>query len=288
MGDWLTNLKALFKPAPDAGLRLQKSETASAPQPVTDLYLDLLEQTLTGAISEEIGIVPAHTPLPPVSDKYDEQARRRGADWPSRAPTMIGLARMRNLRRLVVQVLEDDIPGDFIETGVWRGGACIFMRAILAAYGNRDRRVWVADSFAGLPPPNPDEYPADAGDTHHIIKTLAVPLEEVKENFSRYNMLDERVIFLKGWFKDTLPSAPIEKLAILRLDGDMYESTIQALDALYHRLSPGGFTIIDDYNQPHCRMAVTDFRNRHGSTEQIVEIDERGVFWRKSSVSLKG
>jgi O-methyltransferase len=191
---------------------------------------------------------------------------------------------MRNLRRLVVQVLEDDVPGDFIETGVWRGGACIFMRAILAAYGDSDRRVWVTDSFAGLPPPNPDAYPADAGDTHHIIKALAVPLEEVKDNFSRYNMLDDKVIFLKGWFKDTLATAPIEQLAILRLDGDMYESTIQALDGLYHKLSPGGFTIIDDYDQPHCRMAVTDFRSRRDVTEQIVEIDERGVFWRKSPV----
>lgn len=282
MGDWPRNFKALFKAIPDVYLRIGKAGRSSPPQPVTDLYLDLLEQTLTGSISEDVGIVPAHTPLPPVSDKYDEQARLRGADWPSRAPTMIGLTRMRNLRQLVVQVLEDDIPGDLIETGVWRGGACIFMRAILAAYGDLDRRVWVADSFAGLPPPNPAAYPADAGDTHHIIKTLAVPLEEVKSNFSRYDMLDERVIFLKGWFKDTLPAAPIEKLAILRLDGDMYESTIQALDGLYHKLSPGGFTIIDDYDQRHCRMAVTDFRSRHDVTEQIVEIDERGVFWRKS------
>jgi O-methyltransferase len=168
------------------------------------------------------------------------------------------------------------------KTGVWRGGACIFMRAILAAFNDPDRRVWVADSFAGLPPPNSDQYPADAGDTHHLIKALAVPLEEVKSNFSRYNMLDEKVVFLKGWFKDTLSAAPIEKLAILRLDGDMYESTIQALDSLYHKLSPGEFTIMDDYDQPHCRLAVTDFRARHDVTEQIVQIDERGVFWRKS------
>jgi hypothetical protein len=222
-------------------------------------------------------------PLP--SAHYDEQARRRGADWPSHAPTMIGLTRLRNLRQLVLQVLNDEIPGDFIETGVWRGGACIFMRAILAAFGDLDRKVFVADSFAGLPPPNPDEYPIDEGDTHHIIKFLAVPLQEVKLNFSKYNMLDDRVIFLEGWFKDTLPTAPIKKLAILRLDGDMYESTIQPLESLYHKLSPGGFTIIDDYDQPHCRQAVTDFRDRHNIDDQIIPIDERGVFWRKSNPS---
>ena len=76
---------------------------------------------------------------------------------------------------------------------------------------------------------------------------LAVPEEEVKANFRRYGLLDDQVRFLPGWFKDTLQDAPIDRIAVLRLDGDLYESTIQALDALYPRVSPGGFCIIDDY-----------------------------------------
>jgi hypothetical protein len=247
---------------------------------VIELYLDLLEQTLTGALLEDEGIKPAHSQnLSP--SPYDEQARLRGADWPAHAHTMIGLTRMRSLRRQVIQVLEEDIPGDFIETGVWRGGACIFMRAILAAFDVRDRRVWVADSFVGLPPPNPDEYPADEGDTHHTVKFLAVPLDEVRQNFAKYSLLDSQVGFLEGWFKDTLPNAPIDRLAILRLDGDMYESTIQALNALYHKVSPGGFVTIDDYNIPHCRQAVTDFRAQNNIAGELAPIDERAVFWRK-------
>ena len=88
-----------------------------------------------------------------------------------------------------------------------------------------------------------------------------MPLEHVKENFQRYGLLDEQVRFVKGWFRDTLPHVPIERLAVLRLDGDLYESTIQALDGLYHKLSPGGFVIVDDYgNVPACRQAVNDFR----------------------------
>ena len=242
-------------------------------------YLDLLELTLTGAILDDIGYAPGESPQ--LSADYDAAKRLIGKDWPSHAHTMIGLKRLRNLRRLVSRVLEDRIPGDFIETGVWRGGACIYMRALLIAYGVTDRRVWVADSFAGLPPPNPERYPADAGSNLHKIRLIAVSLEEVKKNFGKYNLLDEQVVFLNGWFKDTLPHAPIEKLAILRLDGDMYESTIQALDSLYPKLSPGGFVIIDDYGLIPCRKAVDDFRARNGIADIVEDIDGMASFWRK-------
>ena len=110
-----------------------------------------------------------------------------------------------------------------------------------------------------------------------------MPLEHVKENFQRYGLLDEQVRFVKGWFRDTLPHVPIERLAVLRLDGDLYESTIQALDGLYHKLSPGGFVIVDDYgNVPACRQAVDDFRAHEGITDLIMPIDWGGVYWRRS------
>ena len=135
--------------------------------------------------------------------------------------------------------LTDGVPGDLIETGVWRGGATILMRAILKARGVTDRVVWVADSFAGLPAPNAARYPLDAGINLHRFPQLAVTLERVQDNFRRYGLLDDQVRFLKGWFRDTLPAAPIERLAVLRLDGDLYESTIQALESLYDKLSAG-------------------------------------------------
>src|SRR5438132_2136885 len=86
-----------------------------------------------------------------------------------------------------------EIPGDFIETGVWRGGCCILMRGILAANGVTDRRVYVADSFAGLPPPDAERYAADAGDPHHTFKELSISIEQVRENFARYGLLDDQV-----------------------------------------------------------------------------------------------
>jgi O-methyltransferase len=143
--------------------------------------------------------------------------------------------------------------------------------------------VWAADSFEGLPSPNAERYPGDAGDRHHEYSYLAVPLEEVRENFRRYGLLDEQVVFLKGWFRDTLPSAPIESLAVMRLDGDMYEATWDALANLYPKLSPGGYLIVDDYKVvPGCRQAVDEYRARHGLAEEIVEIDWAGVYCRKA------
>jgi O-methyltransferase/8-demethyl-8-(2,3-dimethoxy-alpha-L-rhamnosyl)tetracenomycin-C 4'-O-methyltransferase len=254
-----------------------------SPKCCRSLYLDLLEQTLTGAILEDVAFIPGpDAPVPDLASAYDARARLVGSDWPSHAHTMVGLKRLRNLRHLITQVLDEDIPGDFIETGVWRGGASIYMRALLAAYAIKNRRVWVADSFAGLPAPNPKEFPADAGSQLHKIPVLAVSLEDVKKNFAKYDMLDNQVVFLKGWFKDTLPTAPIDELAILRLDGDLYESTIQVLDALYNKVSIGGFVIIDDYTLPGCRKAVEDFRTRHGIVDAVRDIDGFSMFWRKT------
>jgi O-methyltransferase len=182
-------------------------------------------------------------------------------------------------------VLAEDIPGDLIECGVWRGGACILMRAVLAAYRDEDRCVWLADSFEGVPPPDPENYSADKDLRLDLAAdVLAIPESAVRNNFKRYGLLDDRVRFLPGWFKDTLPDAPIDRIALLRLDGDLYESTVQALDALYSRLSAGGFCIIDDYHPiDACRQAVTDYRQRNSISDEIIDIDGTGVYWRKSA-----
>ncbi|MGA3098112.1 MAG: TylF/MycF family methyltransferase [Bryobacteraceae bacterium] len=212
----------------------------------------------------------------------EASVRPEGKDWPSEAETMIGLVRMQNLEDCVIEILERGVPGDLMETGVWRGGACIFMRGILAAFGDRERVVWAADSFQGLPRPD-GRYPQDQGDKHWQLEdALSVPLAEVKANFARYGLLDRQVRFLEGWFKDTLPRAPIERLALLRLDGDMYSSTMDSLEQLYPKLSSAGFLIVDDYGAvPACRQAVDDYRRRSGIAEPMTRIDWSGVFWKK-------
>jgi O-methyltransferase len=206
--------------------------------------------------------------------------RATGMDWPEDAETMIGLRRLDNLQKCIVDVLRNGIPGDLVETGVWRGGAAIFMRAVLEMYGDNQRRVWLADSFQGLPKPDPLTYPADKDDILWCFPELAVPLETVQDNFRRYGLLDEQVRFLRGWFRDTLPAAPVERIAVLRLDGDMYESTIVALRSLYGKVSPGGYLIVDDYGAiPSCWQAVNDFRRERRIRETAYPIDWTGIFW---------
>ncbi|MBI3209339.1 MAG: class I SAM-dependent methyltransferase [Candidatus Solibacter usitatus] len=215
---------------------------------------------------------------------YNPQVRRAGTDWPADAETMVGMQRISNVEFCVRDVVARGVPGDFIETGVWRGGVCIFVKAMLKALGDTERVVWLADSFEGLPRPD-GRFQQDAGDNFYQFKdVLGVSLMEVQTNFERYGLLDNRVRFLKGWFKDTLPTAPIDRLAILRLDGDMYASTWDALQALYWKVSPGGYVIVDDYGAVDaCKQAVQDFRSQNGITDPIQRIDDLGVFWRNSS-----
>lgn len=270
---------------------------------VQDLYLDLLKKCLTRLLfPEQYRLI-----LPPESrlrrtvwrgaqrflarfgldlvqrGRPDCSVREEGLDWPASAETMVGLKRLDNLQNCIVDVLRKGVPGDLMETGVWRGGASIFMRAVLKAYSVHDRSVWLADSFQGLPKPDPVRYPADRNDTLWQIASLAVSLDEVKANFRRYGLLDEQVRFLPGWFRATLPAAPVERLALLRLDGDMYESTILALEHLYPKLLPGGYLIIDDYALPNCQAAVDEFRAHRGISEKLLPIDRYAKFWQRSA-----
>ena len=232
------------------------------------LYLDLMKRCLIDFIYDPEFIDRSSPPVRPWSA-------------PRLAHSMLSLERLDNIQFCLESVLANEIPGDVIETGVWRGGATIFMRAILKAYDVRDRAVWVADSFEGLPPPSA-AYPADAQSTLHERSELAVSMEMVADNFRKYDLLDEQVRFLKGWFSETLPRAPIDRLAVLRLDGDMYESTIGALSHLYSKLSIGGYLIVDDYGAvPACRAAVHDFRDSHRIVEPMIEVDWTAVYWRK-------
>lgn len=260
-------------------------------------YLDLMEKTLTGMILRDPplitpsyreyyrGMVRLLTGAEPTDDappEFQETWRIKGLDQPSLALTMVGLKRLQNFRALIEQVIADGVPGDIIETGVWRGGASIMAKAVLDAWGETTRRVFVADSFAGLPPPDA-AFPHDADSQLHNESQLVVPLEEVRRNFETAGVLDERVVFLKGWFSDTLPSAPSEKFAVIRLDGDMYESTLTPLRALYDRLSPGGFVIVDDYWVPPCRTAVHDFLDSLPVKPNLVVVDEMFAWFRKGA-----
>ena len=272
------------------------------------LYLDLMKRCLTNWIygdEETIVISPKRNFFKQMIVKFfrsfglylvrkrmfQEELRRMGRDWEDgfgypQAHTMIGLRRLDNIQFCMEDILQNKIPGDFIECGVWRGGAIIFMRAVLKAHGINDRTVWGADSFQGFPSSlkTTDVLDKDFMDSYFSkdsANLITVPVAKVKSNFERYGLLDDQVRFLEGWFKDTLPSAPVQNLALLRLDGDLYESTMDALVHLYPKLSVGGYVIVDDFCLPSCRQAVLSFREEHKIEDPMVEIDRDSVYWKR-------
>ena len=250
---------------------------------VQDIYLDLLKRVLTDTV---YGVEP-DLENSSSSEFLTDFIRHyiRGS-----AISMLPLARFDNLHSCIRQVIDDNVPGDLIETGVWRGGAVIFMRAALKAYGVIDRQVWVANSFEGLPEPDAEKYPLEAAAYHGVVQSkvmnhLAASIEDVRVNFQKFGLLDEQVGFLKGWFKDTLPLASIDRLAILRLDGDYYKSTMDALDALYHKVSIGGFVIVDDFGEEswtYCKKATEEFRSKHNIKDPLIRVDPSCYYWRRS------
>ncbi|HEY0130132.1 MAG TPA: PqqD family peptide modification chaperone [Allosphingosinicella sp.] len=211
--------------------------------------------------------------------------KRQGTGPLRYAHTMIGLFRLSNIERCAEQVIAERIPGDFLEAGVCKGGAAIFMRGLQIAHGASDRKTFVVDSFEGLPP---RDRARDADDGLHLhedrLSWLACGEESVRDHFSRYDLLDSNVEFVKGWLAQSLPGAAIGQLALLRIDVDLYSSTLECLDLLYDKVVEGGFVIVDDYGFLQCcRDAVEEFRSRRGVTEPIRWIDGSGIYWRKEA-----
>lgn len=279
-------------------------ETRPIPETSEELYLDLLKRCLTRALFAKEVVRHTIDPgrfhlrllnrflravLAPLRLELMQRKQSGLADYVESthaartrmedAETMLGIKQLDQMQACITDVVRRKVPGDVLEAGVWRGGMTIFMRGALKALGERQRRVWVADSFEGLPDPE------KALDSFGWMKgAMAVSLEQVRSNFLRYGLLDEQVVFLKGFFNDTLPAAGISTLSVLRVDADLYESTRDVLDHLYPKLSVGGYAIFDDYqNLKDCQRAIDEYRVRRRIEDPIVKIDKRAVYWVKSS-----
>ena len=247
------------------------------------LYLDLLKASLTNTLFAAEPDVEDE-----IQTRYVQDFIRHYIEGV--AISMCPRVRLDNIESCIVDVLTKGIPGDLIETGVWRGGATIFMRGVLKAFETSDRVVWVADSFEGQPEPDAEKFPLDAKAhsgkvMEKVYEHFAVSLEDVQRNFRAYGLLDDQVRFLKGWFRDTLPAAPISALSIMRLDGDYYESTMDGLRNLYDKLSVGGYVIIDDYGEDswtYCRRAVDEFRSERCIEDPLRRVDSMCHYWQRT------
>lgn len=245
-------------------------------------YLDLLARAVSNYLYLGGRLDEAKYPV------RDELYSEHGWHIPEkmRPHTGLRLAQLANLHRLAEQILERGVRGDFLEAGVWQGGVIIFLAGLLHAYRANGVRLWAVDTFNGIPrDPHPDEVhdPVD-----EWVDRWAVPLEVVRDNIRRYGLLDERIQFVRGPFREAIPRADIGALALLRIDADAYASTMDALELLYPKVSPGGHVIIDDWHLEGCRRAVMDYRARHSVSAPIMGVYESGaceenepyeVFW---------
>ena len=244
------------------GWKAARSVRASGPGPDAETlrvaYLDLLKLSLcdlAGASTISVGKWPDGSVSSRELRGETLRLRAAGMDWPQQGLTMVGLNRLDDLQACVEPVVRDGVPGDLIETGTWRGGASLLMRATLDSLGAGDRTVVLADSFQGFPAgrrpgsPQRDRLPGGAA-------------VRGRGGFARLG-LEAGVRFVPGFFEETLPGLAGGQWSVVRLDGDTYEATWLALESLYPPLAPGGHLIVDDYRVvPECARAVDAFRER--------------------------
>ncbi|MQA76421.1 MAG: macrocin O-methyltransferase [Solirubrobacterales bacterium] len=250
-------------------------------------YLDLLKLSLCDLAGSSTGSVGRMEDGRLVSRRLvgdDRQVRLVGMDWPLQGLTMVGLARLDDLQRCVESVVGDRVEGDLVEAGAWRGGASILIRATLDSLGAEERTVWVADSFRGFPSSEAGGITGGRDlDDDAPFEFLSVPLEEVRDHFSRLGY-EDGVRFVPGFFQETMPTLRGRRWALIRLDGDTYEATRLTLEALYPGLAVGGYLVVDDYGViDDCRRAVDEYRSEQGITEPLEEVDWASVRWRRET-----
>jgi len=270
--------------------------------PGLEARLDRVVQAYINTTINAINGLAPRSPVKPVGTKtriaspdiqQSEEVRKDimvGKAWPSYGYTMVGLKRSKHIQLLLEDVFQKGVPGDFLEAGVWRGGASIIAKAVMFAHGEDTRRVFVCDSFQGLPK---NELHQDKA--HNVdwsaMEYLRVSQEQVMSNFRDFDLLDDRVEFVKGYFSESMPrfreshlgagGAPSPQLAVVRADGDMYSSCFDIIVNLYDFIPVGGYFIIDDWTGFPCADAIKDFRGHLGINEEIILVDQSSAFFQK-------
>eukprot|EP01039_Chlorochromonas_danica_P002510 gene2510-2748_t len=246
-------------------------------------YVDFLFNFILGFSfgDSERTIDPAlrHLKLP--AKPFDARKRTEGVDFTFIGMSMAGAKRLRSVEHQLAEIRQNNIPGMVIETGVWRGGMDIFVRGILRAYHQAKVPVLLCDSFHGLPPGNAELNRGDMGWDRTPI--LEIDARMVAQNFVRAGLMDDHVLFAKGFFNDSMPTVAkqVQQIALLRLDGDMYASTVDVVYHLYEKVVVGGFVVIDDWTGLPAQVAMLDFFATHNHHPEVIPIDRIAVYWKK-------
>lgn len=247
--------------------------TVSTKQNIRDTYIDLVKRSVTNYLY--LGGSSAFDQFRCV-EHYDLERSDWKIDRASCPTTLLRKGQLDLIEQAAVALEKDKIPGDYIEAGIWRGGAVLLMRALLDAYEISGRKVFAADSFARIP----KNVRAVNDPVDQWRDRWVASIDEVRQNIARFGMLDDRIVFVEGFFAESLARLSDERFALVRLDSDSYDSVETSLDYLYPLVSQGGIVIIDDWHLPGCRMAVEDYRARYGIRDEVREYDAN-AYWVK-------
>ncbi len=207
-----------------------------------------------------------------------------------KAYTMTSVERMYSLYNSVKYILSNEIEGDFVECGVWKGGSAMLIAKLLSLHNVKNRKIFLYDTFEGMS--EPTEFDKDyAGEkATSLLQQSSIEnqasvwcyssFDEVKDNMLKTGLESSQIIMVKGKVEDTIPAeVPTNKIALLRLDTDWYESTAHELLHLYPLLNIHGVLIIDDYGHwQGCRQAVDEYFEKYNVRLLLNRIDETGRF----------
>jgi hypothetical protein len=187
--------------------------------------------------------------------------------------SMMSHARLKGIFRGVRDVVRRKVKGDLVECGTARGG-CSALMGLTCRQIQTSRKIWVYDTFEGLPAPTQEDPDFDLAKSFE--GDCRGDYDEVRELFERFQILDD-VQMVKGLFQDTLPSSEIQQIALLHLDGDWYDSTWVCLEQLYDKVTPGGVIQIDDYGHwAGARKALHKFFDQRKIQVDLQYLDYTG------------
>jgi len=258
---------------------LAEREFSSKRDNLKHQYLHLVEMAVTGSLFDEAGSCVMGSAPTGCSKTYEYKAdeRKGGNDWPVVGHTMVGHTRIENVKTLLSDVIANNIPGDFVELGVWRGGVCIFARCLLNALRQTDRKVHLFDAFGDIPGYGPS------------TPYLSVSQAQVEHNLEKYHA-KEGSVFHKGLFKDSVKPFASEfkgNISVLRVDGNFYDSYQDAMYYLYDKVPVGGYVIFDDVmSHPAVTRFWNDFKKEQQLPEELTQIDFHSAYFKKTKAVL--
>jgi len=201
--------------------------------------------------------------------------------------TMTSIERMYTLFESIKYTFKNQLPGDFVECGVWKGGSSLLIALMLKKYEAFDRKLYMYDTFEGMSEPTEEDRAVSGESAEQLLKEqdksvqesvwCYSTIDEVRANLTLSGFPLENMHFVKGKVEDTLPEIKPNKIALLRLDTDWYESTKIELELLYDRLAHNGILIIDDFGHwEGAKKAVIEYFYKRNVNPFINRIDYTG------------